>query len=30
MCSEGDEMGWGCGTYWGEEKRVRVGFAGET
>jgi hypothetical protein len=30
MCSEGDEMGWACGTYWGEEKRVRVGFDGET
>jgi len=30
MCSEGDEMEWACGMYWGEEKRVQVGFAGET
>ena len=30
MCSEGDEMGWAYGTYWGEEKCVRVGFDGET
>lgn len=26
MCSEGDEMGWACGMYWGWEKINSCGW----